>query len=90
MNGVLNRISFVWYVGLVFFFVFQVENSLTCQVPDFVHSLAAQLCQVPQLQGYREHLLRNPELLQALEMNRCIADPHAALLEGLSRNYQLI
>ena len=37
----------------------QAENNITCSVPDFVHSIAAQLCQAPQLSSYRELILRS-------------------------------
>nr|CAD7444343.1 unnamed protein product [Timema bartmani] len=44
----------------------QADNNSTCLVPDFVHSLAAQLCQAPQLIAYREHLLSEPHLQKLL------------------------
>lgn len=35
----------------------QADNNSTCLIPEFVHSLAAQLCQAPQLNLYRQHVL---------------------------------
>lgn len=35
----------------------QADNNSTCLIPEFVHSLAAQLCQAPQLTMYRQHVL---------------------------------
>lgn len=35
----------------------QADNNSTCLIPEFVHSLAAQLCQAPQLSIYRQHVL---------------------------------
>lgn len=35
----------------------QADNNTTCLIPEFVHSLAAQLCQAPQLSIYRQHVL---------------------------------
>lgn len=35
----------------------QADNNSTCLVPEFVHSVAAQLCQAPQLTVYRQHVL---------------------------------
>jgi hypothetical protein len=35
----------------------QADNNSTCLIPEFVHSLAAQLCQAPQLNIYRQHVL---------------------------------
>lgn len=40
----------------------QSDNNNTCLVPDFLHSVAAQLCQAPQLAAYREYLLSEPHL----------------------------
>ena len=40
----------------------QADNNNTCLVPDFIHSLAAQLCQAPQLLAYRDYLLGEPHL----------------------------
>jgi hypothetical protein len=48
----------------------QADNNNTCLVPDFIHSLAAQLCQAPQLLAYRDYLLSEPHLQVSL---RCQA-----------------
>ncbi|XP_067644240.1 protein TANC2 isoform X3 [Eurosta solidaginis] len=65
----------------------QADSNLTCLVPDFVHSLAAQLCQAPQLEAYREYLLSEPHLQDILSVKECIADPERvmrmAILEPL-------
>lgn len=44
---------------LVAYHFCQADNSATCLVPDFVHSVAAQLCQAPQLAAYRDLLRRD-------------------------------
>ncbi|XP_032593584.1 protein TANC2 isoform X3 [Drosophila grimshawi] len=65
----------------------QADANLTCQVPDFVHSLAAQLCQAPQLTSYRDYLLSEPHLQDILSVRECIADAERvmrlAILEPL-------
>ncbi|XP_067012508.1 protein TANC2 isoform X2 [Anabrus simplex] len=61
----------------------QADNNNTCLVPDFIHSLAAQLCQAPQLLAYREYLLSEPHLQGAVALKECIADPDLALLRGI-------
>lgn len=43
---------------LVAYHFCQADNNATCLVPEFVHSIAAQLCQAPQLVAYRDLLLR--------------------------------
>ena len=68
---------------LVSYHFCQADNSATCLVPDFVHSLAAQLCQAPQLVAYRSLLLADPELQAVVSMKRCIADPHGAFVNGI-------
>lgn len=61
----------------------QADNNSTCTVPDFVHSLAAQLCQAPQLSNYREYLLGEPHLQNILSVKECIADPERAMKMGI-------
>lgn len=67
----------------------QADANLTCQVPDFVHSLAAQLCQAPQLTAYRDYLLSEPHLQDILSVRECIADAERvmrlAILEPLTQ-----
>ncbi|CAH2046614.1 unnamed protein product, partial [Iphiclides podalirius] len=61
----------------------QADNNSTCLVGEFVHSLAAQLCQAPRLQSYREYLLSEPHLLSCLSLKECIADPDLAFMRGI-------
>ncbi|XP_071451060.1 protein TANC1 isoform X2 [Hetaerina americana] len=61
----------------------QAENNSTCLVPDFVHSVAAQLCQAPQLSAYRDLLLSNPELQDFLSLPHCVTDPDEAIVKGI-------
>lgn len=61
----------------------QADNNSTCLVPDFVHSLAAQLCQAPQLVAYREQLLNEPHLQGVVSLKECIADPDLAFNRGI-------
>lgn len=50
----------------------QVDNQSSCLVPDFIHSLAAQLCQAPQLIAYRELLQSEPHLQVSTHCHMCI------------------
>ncbi|XP_023319029.1 protein TANC2 [Trichogramma pretiosum] len=68
----------------------QTENNATCLVPDLVHSLAAQLCQAPQLAAYREYLLSEPHLQGALSQKECTVDPDLALQRGVLEPLQLL
>ncbi|KAL1491596.1 hypothetical protein ABEB36_012169 [Hypothenemus hampei] len=61
----------------------QADNNNTCLVPDFIHSLAAQLCQAPQLAAYRECLLNEPTLQNILSLKECIANPDVAFTRGI-------
>lgn len=61
----------------------QMENRSTCLVPDFVHSLAAQLCQAPQLVAYREYLLNEADLQNILSISECVANPEQVMLKGI-------
>ncbi|CAB0033543.1 unnamed protein product [Trichogramma brassicae] len=68
----------------------QTENNSTCLVADLVHSLAAQLCQAPQLAAYREYLLSEPHLQGALSQKECTVDPDLALQRGVLEPLQLL
>ncbi|XP_055610896.1 protein TANC2 isoform X2 [Uranotaenia lowii] len=61
----------------------QADNNSTCLIPDFIHSLAAQLCQAPQLTAYREFLLGEQALQNVLSVKECIADPERAMIMGI-------
>uniref|UniRef100_A0A182NCZ4 Protein TANC2 n=1 Tax=Anopheles dirus TaxID=7168 RepID=A0A182NCZ4_9DIPT len=61
----------------------QADNNSTCLIPDFVHSLAAQLCQAPQLAAYHEFLLGEHALQHALSVKECIANPERAMAMGI-------
>ncbi|XP_075222893.1 zinc-RING finger and ankyrin repeat domain-containing protein rolling pebbles isoform X4 [Lycorma delicatula] len=61
----------------------QADNNSTCLVPDFIHSVAAQLCQAPQLTAYKEHLQNEPHLQVILSMKECIAAPDVAFKHGI-------
>ncbi|XP_024892263.1 protein TANC2 isoform X4 [Temnothorax curvispinosus] len=61
----------------------QADNNSTCLVPDLIHSLAAQLCQAPQLISYREYLLSESHLQGSLSQRECTVDPDLALSRGI-------
>ncbi|XP_059052973.1 protein TANC2 isoform X2 [Achroia grisella] len=61
----------------------QADNNNTCLVGEFVHSLAAQLCQAPKLHAYREYILSEPHLTACLSLKECIADPDLAFMRGI-------
>ncbi|NXU84942.1 TANC1 protein, partial [Xiphorhynchus elegans] len=61
----------------------QADNTYTCLVPEFVHSVAALLCRSQHLPAYRDLLLREPQLQGALSLRSCLQDPAAALRRGV-------
>ena len=61
----------------------QADNSPTCLVPEFLQSLAGQLCQAPQLRSYHHLLQSQPDLLASLNINNCRTNPGQALLAGV-------
>ncbi|XP_054264581.1 protein TANC2 isoform X4 [Macrosteles quadrilineatus] len=61
----------------------QADNNSTCLVPDLIHSLAAQLCQAPQLAAYKEYLQSEPHLQVSLSLKECIASPDLAWQRGI-------
>ncbi|XP_041857256.1 protein TANC1 [Melanotaenia boesemani] len=61
----------------------QADNTYTCLVPEFVHSIAALLCRSHQLTAYRELLLKEPHLQSMLSLRSCVQDPMAAFRRGV-------
>ncbi|KAJ7345724.1 hypothetical protein JRQ81_001674 [Phrynocephalus forsythii] len=61
----------------------QADNTYTCLVPEFVHSIAALLCRSHQLAAYRDLLIREPHLQSMLSLRSCVQDPVAAFRRGV-------
>uniref|UniRef100_A0A4W5RS63 Tetratricopeptide repeat, ankyrin repeat and coiled-coil containing 1a n=1 Tax=Hucho hucho TaxID=62062 RepID=A0A4W5RS63_9TELE len=61
----------------------QADNTYTCLVPEFVHSVAALLSRAPQLSGYRELLLKEHHIQSMLSLRSCVQDPIAAFRRGV-------
>ncbi|XP_076011431.1 protein TANC1-like [Genypterus blacodes] len=61
----------------------QADNTYTCLVPEFVHSVAALLARAPQLAPYRELLVQEPQIQNALSLRSCVQDPIAAFRKGV-------
>lgn len=61
----------------------QADYNTTCLIPDFVHSIAAQLCQAPMFAAYNDLLCGEPHLQSILTMKECIADPERAIKQGI-------
>lgn len=61
----------------------QADNTYTCLVPEFVHSVAALLCRSHQLTAYRDLLIREPHLQSMLSLRSCVQDPLIAFRRGV-------
>ncbi|XP_051997294.1 protein TANC1-like isoform X2 [Xyrauchen texanus] len=61
----------------------QADNTYTCLVPEFVHSVSALMCRAPRLSAYRELLLRETHLQSLLSLRSCVQDPAAAFRKGV-------
>ncbi|XP_049332040.1 protein TANC2 isoform X2 [Astyanax mexicanus] len=68
----------------------QADNAYTCLVPEFVHNIAALLCRAPQMQAYRELLLRQPHLQSLLSLRSCVQEPMTAFRRGLLEPLHLL
>lgn len=68
---------------LVAYHFCQADNSVTCTVPEFVHNLAAQLFQAPQLGAYRTLLHATPSLQKLLSLEDCVTNPLRSLVKGI-------
>ena len=61
----------------------QADNAPTCLVPEFVHSVAAQMSQSPQLTPYYQLIVSDQSVQQQLSLAGCVADPDQALVQGI-------
>nr|XP_033801341.1 protein TANC1 isoform X2 [Geotrypetes seraphini] len=61
----------------------QADNTYTCLVPEFVHSISALLCRSHQLTAYRDLLIREPHLQGMLSLRSCVQDPTTAFRRGV-------
>ena len=61
----------------------QLENEPTCTIPEFVHSICAQMSSAPHLVAYREMLHQNPDLMNLVTYQACLQDPARALAQGI-------
>lgn len=61
----------------------QADNSQTCLVPEFVHSLAAQMSQAPQLSAYFQYIQSDASVQSLLSLPSCHASPSTSLIHGI-------
>ncbi len=61
----------------------QSDNAPTCLVPEFVHSIAAQLSQSPKLTPYYHLICSDVGLQNLLSLPGCVADPSRAFVQGI-------
>jgi hypothetical protein len=61
----------------------QAENSPTCSVPEFVHSMASQLSQSPIMKPYYQLLVSNHKIRSRLTMEECLANPDDSFIMGI-------
>uniref|UniRef100_A0A8C3TY39 Tetratricopeptide repeat, ankyrin repeat and coiled-coil containing 1 n=1 Tax=Catharus ustulatus TaxID=91951 RepID=A0A8C3TY39_CATUS len=80
---VITAVSLTDTSNVVAYHYCQADNTYTCLVPEFVHSVAALLCRSQQLAAYRELLLREPHLQSMLSLRSCVQDPAAAFKRGV-------
>ena len=59
------------------------DNAPTCLVPEFVHSIAAQMSQAPQLAAYFQLIQAEPAVQALLSLPSCHADPTTSLVKGI-------
>ncbi|XP_070535963.1 protein TANC2-like [Ptychodera flava] len=74
-NGLTSRV--------VAYHFCQVDFQASCSVPEFIHSIAGQLSENPQLKGYRELLINEPHLQSVLSMPSCVENPSEAFMKGI-------
>lgn len=75
----LRRLS----ASVVAYHYCQVDNNITCTVPEFIHSLAAHLVCAPALAPYRDLLLARPRLHALLGIRQCVLNASRAFVDGI-------
>ena len=61
----------------------QADNAPTSLVPEFIHSIAAQMSQSPHLTPYYQYILSDSNLQSTLSLAGCVSDPSGALIHGI-------
>ena len=61
----------------------QADNRPSCLVSEFLHSVAAQLAQAPQIPGYGVQVRGDPRLARLLSPASCAARPATVLARGI-------
>uniref|UniRef100_A0A673H1B9 Protein TANC2-like n=1 Tax=Sinocyclocheilus rhinocerous TaxID=307959 RepID=A0A673H1B9_9TELE len=89
-HGTLLISALSYHVQVVAYHYCQADNAYTCLVPEFVHNVAALLCRAPQMQAYRELLLRQPHLQSTLSLRACVQDPFNAFRRGLLEPLEIL
>uniref|UniRef100_A0A8C4V4S0 Tetratricopeptide repeat, ankyrin repeat and coiled-coil containing 1 n=1 Tax=Falco tinnunculus TaxID=100819 RepID=A0A8C4V4S0_FALTI len=79
----IHRILSPDHSSVVAYHYCQADNTYTCLVPEFVHSIAALLCRSNQLTAYRDLLIKEPHLQSMLSLRSCVQDPAAAFKRGV-------
>lgn len=68
---------------VVAYHICQADNNITCMVPEFVYSLAANLTVSPQLVAYKELLLQEPHLQNMLTLRECVQNPSKSFVQAV-------
>jgi hypothetical protein len=66
------------------------DNESSCTIPEFVHSIAAQLTQNPNMTHYNRLVSSNHHLQQVLSYPSCLSDPSKAFVEGILEPLKLL
>ena len=61
----------------------QADNAPTCLLPEFVHSISAQMSQAPQLSPYFQLLQSDQAIQTMLSLASCNASPSKAMVKGI-------
>uniref|UniRef100_A0A8C2Q192 Tetratricopeptide repeat, ankyrin repeat and coiled-coil containing 2a n=1 Tax=Cyprinus carpio TaxID=7962 RepID=A0A8C2Q192_CYPCA len=85
-----NGVSFLDHHEVILYLLSHSDNAYTCLVPEFVHNVAALLCRAPQMQAYRDLLLRQPHLQSTLSLRACVQDPFNAFRRGLLEPLEIL
>lgn len=68
----------------------QMDNEPTCSIPEFVHSVAAQISQSPSLAAFRQKVVSDGNLQTLLSLQSCMRDPSRAFVQGVLEPLQML
>ncbi|XP_023320622.1 uncharacterized protein LOC111695501 [Eurytemora carolleeae] len=94
-TGSLSSLQTEGYLGslsktVVSYHFCQADNATTCRVPEFIHSVSAQISQSPRLSAYFHLIQVEKKVRDLLSISHCTANPSESLVSGVLEPLKLL